>query len=201
MLNEDTSHYPGFLSKEEADLLFDTLLKKVEWHKTIKNINGETQVLKRRMAYMYERPVEYRYGSFVLPGSVIIPEIKVVLGLILNAYGLKFNSVLLNCYDNGKDKINWHSDKEDQLGPNPVIGSLNLGATRKFHFLRKFDGIKMHVPLAHGDFFIMGEKCQENWLHAILPEKDVTTPRISLTFRWVYDDKLSEYKAEADAVV
>lgn len=196
-MNENTTHYSGFLSPEHADTLFRELLTQTPWHKWIKTSTGREQKLKRRMAYMYSREVEYKYGQFVLPGMLITPIIQTTIDLIKVRFGLNFNSVLLNCYDNGKDSINWHSDKEDQLGPNPIIGSLNLGATRKFHFMRKTNGEKMHVELAHGDFFVMDENCQPNWLHAILPEPEITTPRISLTFRWVYDDKFDQLEGQA----
>lgn len=94
--------------------------------------------------------------------------------------------MLLNLYENGKDEIRWHSDKEDQLGDEPVIACVNLGATRKFHFLEKETGNKKFYNVANGDLLIMGDQCQKKFLHAILKEKDVTEPRISLTYRKVY---------------
>jgi len=54
---------------------------------------------------------------------------------------LKFNSVLLNWYRDGQDSMGWHSDNEKELGQNPVIASLNFGATRRFLF-RKIDKTK-----------------------------------------------------------
>ena len=42
-----------------------------------------------------------------------------------------FNSVLINYYRDGKDRVAWHSDDEKELGQNPVIGSVSLGAERK----------------------------------------------------------------------
>jgi alkylated DNA repair dioxygenase AlkB len=137
------------------------------------------------MAYLHEPPVDYLYAGLTLPGASLNDDIHGLIVLFKEKLTLDFNSVLLNYYQDGKDKINWHSDKEDQLGINPIIGSLNLGATRKFHFLRKSTGEKLSVDLSHGDFFVMESGCQENFLHAILPEKHVKDPRISLTFRRV----------------
>ena len=37
-----------------------------------------------------------------------------------------FNSVLINYYRDGKDRVAWHSDDEKELGQNPVIGSISL---------------------------------------------------------------------------
>ena len=43
-----------------------------------------------------------------------------------------YNSVLINYYRDGKDRVAWHSDDEKELRKNPVIGSISLGAERKF---------------------------------------------------------------------
>jgi len=95
--------------------------------------------------------------------------------------------VLLNLYEDGKDEIGWHFDKEKQLGPEPLIVCLNLGAGRKFSFKNKVDKtlIKEYWVQA-GDLLVMGRECQKNWFHAILKDLSITQPRISLTFRWVY---------------
>ena len=85
----------------------------------------------------------------------------------------------------GKDEIKWHSDSEPQLGENPIIATVNLGATRTFRFVNKETGEKIAIPLDHGDLLMMHENCQKNYKHAILPEKSVKEPRISLTFRKV----------------
>jgi alkylated DNA repair dioxygenase AlkB len=39
---------------------------------------------------------------------------------------------LINYYRDGKDRVAWHSDDEKELGINPVIASVSLGAERKF---------------------------------------------------------------------
>src|SRR5690606_40383735 len=42
-----------------------------------------------------------------------------------------FNSVLANLYRDGRDAMGWHSDDEPELGPEPLIASLSLGAVRQ----------------------------------------------------------------------
>src|SRR5215475_9086359 len=46
--------------------------------------------------------------------------------------GSTFNSVLLNYYRDHQDSIGFHSDAEPELGAQPVIASLSLGAERTF---------------------------------------------------------------------
>ncbi len=45
------------------------------------------------------------------------------------------------------------------------------------------------ILMENGDLLIMLDNCQENWLHAILKEKEIKDPRISLTFRNVISNE------------
>ena len=45
-----------------------------------------------------------------------------------------FNSVLANLYRDGADRLGFHRDSEPELGPEPLIASVSLGATRRFRF-------------------------------------------------------------------
>ena len=48
-----------------------------------------------------------------------------------------FNSVLINYYRNGNDRVGLHSDDEKELGPLPSIASVSLGADRLFRLKHK----------------------------------------------------------------
>jgi alkylated DNA repair dioxygenase AlkB len=191
----------GFISEEQALTAYESLKENIPWQNELLTQSGEKVKIKRKMCYVYNKLVEYNYGNLILQGipwrTQICPYTGNTIGPIISVYprflkfvvndklGYNFNSVLLNYYENGKDKINWHADKEPQLGENPVIVSLNLGATRNFHLLEKATGEREIIPLSNGDILIMKEGCQEHCLHAILPEKEVKEGRISLTFRKV----------------
>ncbi len=187
-MNTDIDYIAGFMPAADATALFHILKDGIEWHSELKTVDGGSAKIKRRMAYVYDRPVDYKYANMILPGAIWTDELTKVKELVEGRVNHKFNSVLLNLYEHGKDTIRWHADKEEQIGSNPVIPTLNLGATRTFHMLKKETGEKFQYPLSNGDLLVMKENCQQNWLHAILPEKEVKEPRISLTFRWVYDD-------------
>lgn len=188
-VNSDIVVYKEFLTKNMANHFFDDLERLIPW-KDILNVAGSNTVvkLKRKMAYAADIGVYYNYSNLQLPvceWNGVLLFIKDRLEKRLNT---PFNSVLLNRYQNGKDKINWHSDKESQLGENPIIPCVNLGATRTFWFMEKATGKKIGVPLSNGDLLVMGPNCQKNYLHAILPEKGVDLTRISLTYRYVYEN-------------
>lgn len=145
---------------------------------------------KRFMCYLSDTGKPYEYAGVTLKGDTW-SECEILHGikkLIEDELQIQLNSVLLNLYPNGKSEIRWHSDKEPQLGDNPVIPCVNLGATRKFHFMNKETKEKTFYEVASGDLLVMGPNCQKNYLHAILEEKGVTEPRISLTYRYVYDN-------------
>lgn len=186
MKTEDITYIPNFLTKEESDFLFEHLSKDIAWTNEVIAPSGETVKLNRKVAYIADEEREYFYANlrFQTPNGTWSPPLLKLRDRLNKTYGTKFNSVLLNFYKDGKDLINWHSDKEYCLGTNPVIASINLGATRKFWLLeKKENGQKWNIPLNHGDLLFMNKDCQKNLLHAILKEKEVTEPRISLTFR------------------
>jgi alkylated DNA repair dioxygenase AlkB len=92
--------------------------------------------------------------------------------------------VLLNLYRDGKDSMGWHSDDEPELGHNPVIGSLNLGATRRFRLRHRFKkGLIYQLELMAGSFLLMQGTTQHYWQHQVPKTQRPVSPRINLTFR------------------
>ena len=101
--------------------------------------------------------------------------------------GCEFNAVLLNLYRDGRDGMGWHADDEAELGPNPVIASVSLGAVRRFclrHRRRK--GLRLDLvaaarqPAPHVGRDAASTGC--------MPCRRPPTPvgeRINLTFRRV----------------
>jgi alkylated DNA repair dioxygenase AlkB len=100
--------------------------------------------------------------------------------------GAAFNAVLLNLYRTGRDGMGWHADDEPELGLDPVIASVSLGATRRFclrHRRRK--SLRLDLALAHGSLLCMSGATQHNWVHALPKTGAMTGERINLTFRRV----------------
>jgi alkylated DNA repair dioxygenase AlkB len=93
-------------------------------------------------------------------------------------------SNLLNKH-NGNEGMGWHSDDEKSMGKNNTIASLSFGAERKFSFKHKQTKQIVSLVLEHGSLLIMKNATQTNWLHSLPKSKNITQPRINLTFRTI----------------
>lgn len=97
----------------------------------------------------------------------------------------EFNSVLGNLYRQGSDSVSWHADDEPELGPEPVIASLSLGATRAFSIRRNSDKFRWNCSLKHGDLLIMSGRAQADYQHCVPKIGEIVGPRLNLTFRLI----------------
>ena len=95
----------------------------------------------------------------------------------------KFNCVLVNLYRNGQDSNGWHADNEPELGINPVIASLSLGATRRFNLRHNLSNKKISIDLTNGSLLLMKGEMQHFWKHQLAKSTKVVNGRINLTFR------------------
>ena len=84
--------------------------------------------------------------------------------------------------------MGWHADKEKELGRNPFIASLSLGAERIFKLRHTKTGKGLDLTLSHGSLLLMGGCLQHAWRHCVPKMKHIDTPRINLTFRRVYEN-------------
>lgn len=177
------------LNTEENDLenWFKRTLEDVCWEEGFIKIFGKIQKIPRLQAWYANANVNYAYSGKKLKRNnwnQILLEIKKIVEL---ETGIKFNSVLANLYRDGDDSMGLHSDNEKELGSNPVIASLSLGATRKIFFRHKYKKISFSLNQNQGDLLIMSGQTQSFWKHEIKKEKKVLLPRVNLTFRNIID--------------
>ena len=100
-------------------------------------------------------------------------------------FGIRTNTVLGNLYRDGRDSMGWHRDHEPELGPDPHVVSLSLGASRDFDVRRDADRLTQRFALGHGDLILMGTESQTKWTHSIPKRLKIKKLRINLTFRQV----------------
>ncbi|UPG92860.1 alpha-ketoglutarate-dependent dioxygenase AlkB family protein [Luteibacter aegosomatissinici] len=187
LADADVRLFPDALGPDEADFAFRRLLSHTPWESREVVIWGKKRMQPRQIAWYGDDGAAYRYSGATfapLPWTGLLQRLRRRMEVLS---GARFNSVLLNLYRDGNDSMGWHSDNEPELGPEPVIASLTLGASRAFLFRRRSEqnGTPVKVMLAHGTMLLMAGQTQANWQHAINKEAGVTGPRISLTFRAV----------------
>lgn len=176
-----------FYSADEADRWFKTLMQETPWRQDPIQVWGKTYLQPRLTAWYGDSGRSYSYSGITMQPLPWTPGLQQIKTALEGASGAQFNSVLINLYRDQQDSVGWHSDNEPELGKNPVIASLSLGATRTFKLKHKTD--KQQKPLAlnltHGSLLIMGGSTQECWQHAVDKEGTVKGPRINLTFRTI----------------
>jgi alkylated DNA repair dioxygenase AlkB len=176
-------YYKNLLTSQEANRYFDCLLDTIEWKNDQAFIYGKLIITKRKVAWYGDTDFEYTYSKNTKRALPWTPELVELKQMIEDKTGEKFNSCLLNLYHNGDEGMAWHSDAEKELKKNGAIGSLSLGAERKFTFKHKETQETISLILENGSLLLMKGQTQTSWLHRLPPTKLISTPRINLTFR------------------
>jgi alkylated DNA repair dioxygenase AlkB len=172
---------------EVGDRLFAALMDTVSWQQDHITLYGKSMPLPRLTAWYGDPGNAYTYSGIQMqptPWNQPLLEIKSQVEAVA---GTRFNSVLLNQYRHGQDSVAWHSDDEPELGENPVIASVSLGASRRFvlkHRYRK-NVEKIELYLTHGSLLLMRGSTQHYWLHQIPKTAKVSETRMNLTFRLI----------------
>ena len=170
---------------QAAPELLALLLAEVPWTEQDITVWGKTQPQPRLMAWYGDEDARYSYSGIALeplPWSTLLAEIKYNVEQVA---GARFNSVLLNYYRNQRDSMGMHSDDEPELGPQPVIASLSLGAERTLVMKHRRDRGQpvQRLTLASGSLLLMQGDTQRNWKHGINKLQRACGPRVNLTFR------------------
>jgi len=158
--------------------------KNIKWRHDEITIFGKKRRIPRYSAWYGDPDKSYTYSNLTLHPNAWNKGLLYLKDEIGKLAGTSFNGVLLNWYRDGSDYMGWHTDAESSLGKNPIIGSVNLGAARRF-VLRRTDNKKEKIefPLKHGTFLIMMGATQHYWQHSVPKQKKVQDLRVNLTFR------------------
>lgn len=182
--NAELIYTENFYDTAKADYYFDILKKTIDWQQDDITIYGKTYKQPRLTALYANNSKPYSYSNITMQPTIFTSELQQIKLDLEQEINHKFTSVLLNLYRNGNDSNGWHADDETELGKNPVIASLSLGATRPFHFKHRDIKDERHkINLTHGSLLIMRGEMQHYWLHQIAKTKKNIGERINLTFR------------------
>lgn len=192
----DVSHLSAWLPQSDADALLHDLQQGVPWEVHRIRMFGRWVDSPRLSCWIGDPQAHYRYsGTDFVPHpwpAALLP----LRERLQQRCGARFNSVLANRYRDGRDSMGWHSDDEPELGTQPLIASLSLGAARRFLLRRRDDRAQVtEFVLGHGDLLVMAGDTQRHYQHALPKTARPMGERINLTFRWIAAPAAASHRA------
>lgn len=177
--------YRDFVTPAQADLWLRALLaESIPWKQDEIVLYGKTIPVPRLASWHGDSGCSYTYSGIRSEPNAWTPCLLDIRTTVEALVGLRFNSVLINQYRDGLDSVAWHSDDEPELGHNPTIASLSLGATRLFQLKHKrFESRRTEFDLTNGSLLLMRGKTQHHWMHQVPKTRRFCGMRVNLTFR------------------
>ena len=180
----EIDYHPQFFGMEEANALFDELYRNTPWIEEDIRVYGKVYKQPRLTAFFANNLKTYGYSNISMTPLPFTPLLNAIKTKVEATTQTQFSSCLLNLYRDGQDSNGWHADDEKELGLNPVIASVSLGAERAFHLKhKKIKTLKHKLNLQNGSLLLMKNETQHQWLHQIPKTKKPVGKRINLTFR------------------
>lgn len=170
----------------EKTAILQRLIRDIAWRQEHITLFGKRHPQPRLIAWHGDPNASYRYSGLDNTPADWTQDLQYLRERVQDSCGHQFNSVLLNYYRDGSDAMGQHADDELELGPEPVIASLSLGATRRLRFThrqRQLDSLAL--DLVHGSLLLMAGATQRNWKHGISRTRRPCGPRVNLTFRQI----------------
>jgi alkylated DNA repair dioxygenase AlkB len=181
----DVRLWPQAFAPDRARALFVALRRGIDWQQEYVLIFGERRLVPRLVAWHGDAGTAYVYSGTVhdpQPWTADLLDVRQVAEALT---GYRYNSVLLNLYRGGRDGMGWHADDEPELGRNPAIASVSLGATRRFRMRHRRHKSATTLDLGHGSLLLMAGPTQHHYVHAVPKTARPVAERINLTLRFV----------------
>jgi alkylated DNA repair dioxygenase AlkB len=172
-----------WLSPDEADRALAALKDELRWEQRAIVLFGRRVLQPRLIAWAGD--LGYRYSGQTIEARPFTPAARELLERVRRVAAVPFNHVLVNRYRSGEDSMGLHADDEPELGTDPVVAIVSLGATRRLVVRprKKSDRERHDLELGHGALLVMGGSCQRHYVHGVPRQAGVEGERISLTFR------------------
>ena len=121
------SDFGRIFTAAEADRYFEILQRDIPWRHDEAVIYGKHIITAREVAWYGDTSYNYGYSGanrIALPWDGVLPELKNrVEAAITDICPTRFNSCLLNRYNNGNEGMAWHSDEGQGLAKDSAIAS------------------------------------------------------------------------------
>ena len=186
-------HQPGWLQEHGIDTqaLRRDLGAALPWQQPEVTVYGRRHPTPRLTCWVADPGCTYRYSGLVQSVTAWTPSLSQLRDRLEQQLGVRFNSLLLNRYRSGADRMGWHADDEPELEASAPIISLSLGISRPLRFRpRPGDPLAqghnpLAVELADGDLLLMDPPSQCHWQHGLPARLRLLGERINLTFRLI----------------
>lgn len=182
-LPECMAYKANFMAPQSATDLYRYLAEHIQWQQPTVRVWGQDHKVPRLQFWMGETGKEYQYSGKIFKPAPWLPVVEKLKQKVEGTCGMPYNSVLLNWYRNGQDKMGWHADNEEELGPSPTIAMVSLGAQRSFQYKHLETQVTENLEVDHGSLLLMKQGMQETYHHQVPTRAKVSEGRISLTFR------------------
>lgn len=183
----DIRLFDPFFDKQKACQLFTEIYNSTPWQQDSIRLYGRDIAIPRLQAWYGDSYCSYSYSGIVLQPLEWTPLLLEIRQSVEQTLETTFNSVLINLYRDGQDSNGWHADNEPELGGNPVIASLSLGAVRRFRLRNNAGRQTIGLDLNAGSLLVMAGATQHCWQHCIPKTVRQVGPRINLTFRGILE--------------
>jgi alkylated DNA repair dioxygenase AlkB len=177
--------WPNWLDSQHADALLATAISKTPWREDMINIGGKCIPVPRLQNWFGAPNTSYTYSGIRLQALEFPDWMDKVRTAVEQVTGHRFNRALVNYYRHGRDSVDWHADNEVELGREPMVASLSLGAERVFQLRHNKTKERLSVSLPHGSLLLMGAGIQEHWQHRLAKVASLEQPRVNFTFRYM----------------
>lgn len=178
------NYIPNVFTHNESQHYLTEFINAVQWEQRVVNMYGNALLTPRLTAWYGDPKKDYAYSGNRFSPLPWTPSLLQIKQKIEPLAGAQFNSVLLNYYRDGNDSVAWHSDNEQELGKQPIIGSVSFGQVRRFDIRHKLHHDRKYaVRLEEGSLLIMKGELQQHWEHRIAKSKEPMKARVNLTFR------------------
>ena len=176
-------YHPGWLTPAEADALLQSLNSEIPWEQHHVRLFGRTLQAPRLSCWIGDPEAAYTYSAVRFEPRPWTPQLAALRDRLNAEFAAGFNSVLANRYRSGADGMGWHSDDEPELGPQPLIASLSLGAARRFLLRERGGPWRGELLLEHGSLLRMAGASQARTQHSLPKTARPVAERLNLTFR------------------
>lgn len=172
-------YVPGWL--ENDDRWMASLVTSIAWDQPTVTVFGRQHPTPRLTAWYGD--AAYSYSGVTHQPAPLPAPLAAIRERLSETTTVRFNSCLANLYRDGSDSMGAHADNEQELGPEPTIASVSLGARRRFVMTHVESRARSTWLLGGGDLLVMSGESQRDFRHAVPKTSARIGSRLNLTFR------------------